>query len=572
MSGTRLRRARDIVETARSDRPAGTGPVLSARQWLRWLWAQLTSMRTALVLLFALALAAIPGSIVPQQSKSPFKVSDFMKAHPTLGPLSARLDLFDVFGSPWFSAIYLLLFISLIGCIIPRVGTYAKALRARPPATPQRLARLPAYTQTVTDAGADDVLAAADRQLRKARYRVARADESLSAERGYLREAGNLVFHISLLFLLLGVAISTLTGFRGTSIVVVGQTFANTPTQYDDITTGQYFSASQLKPFTIKLDSFTATYETGPVQTGAARTFAATTTVTDRAGDTPHTEQLLVNHPLTVDGLTVHMMEHGYAPTVVVRDGQGNVAFSGPVVFLPQTTNLESSGVINVPDGRPDRLAFEGFFLPTATVGASGPRSLFPDLLNPMLVLNAWYGPPKTETGQTQNVYMLDPAGLTPFQNKSGTDRFRFAMHVGDKVTLPDGRGSITFTGVKPWLRLQLSTSPGLPLSIGAVLTALLGLCLSLFIRPRRLWLRVQPTLTGTSIEVAGLDRADARSGLTDDLDRLLAAARAPGSSPAVAGDASPAPPNSASPPPPTDLEPAPADHSPADHSPGENR
>ena len=60
----------------------------------------------------------------------------------------------------------------------------------------------------------------------------------VAAERGYLREAGNLVFHVSLLFLLLGVAIGGLFGFRGTSVVIVGQGFANNLTQYDDFTAG----------------------------------------------------------------------------------------------------------------------------------------------------------------------------------------------------------------------------------------------------------------------------------------------------------------------------------------------
>ena len=64
----------------------------------------------------------------------------------------------------------------------------------------------------------------------------------MAAERGYLREAGNLVFHISLLFLLLGVGIGTLYGFRGTSVVIVGQGFANNLTQYDDFDSGGRFA------------------------------------------------------------------------------------------------------------------------------------------------------------------------------------------------------------------------------------------------------------------------------------------------------------------------------------------
>ena len=225
---------------ADSEPASSRPPALGWRGGLRYLWTQLTSMRTALVLLFALALAAVPGSLLPQRSVAPVQVNDFLDEHPRLGPLYDRVGLFEVYTSAWFSAIYLLLFVSLVGCIIPRVGNYARALRTRPPRTPTNLARLPAYA-TADLAGPNGtarVLDQASELLRKQRYRVDVTETSVAAERGYLREAGNLVFHISLLFLLLGVGIGTLYGFRGSSVVIVGQGFANNLTQYDDFSSG----------------------------------------------------------------------------------------------------------------------------------------------------------------------------------------------------------------------------------------------------------------------------------------------------------------------------------------------
>src|SRR2546421_897895 len=52
--------------------------------WIRWFWRQLTSMRVALILLFLLSLAAIPGSLIPQEGNDPVKVQDFLKNHTTL--------------------------------------------------------------------------------------------------------------------------------------------------------------------------------------------------------------------------------------------------------------------------------------------------------------------------------------------------------------------------------------------------------------------------------------------------------------------------------------------------------
>ncbi len=222
-------------------------------------------MRTALILLFALALAAIPGSLVPQRRISPVRVSDFINEHPKLGPIYDRVGLFSVYTSPWFSAIYLLLFVSLVGCIIPRVGMYARALRARPPKTPRNLTRLPAYAKADIADHDDGVLGRAAAALRQRHYRVDTAGDSVAAERGYLREAGNLVFHISLVFVLVGVAIGALWGFRGTTVVVVGQGFSNNLTQFDDFSAGAQFSEADLAPFSVTVKDFDVRFETGPV-------------------------------------------------------------------------------------------------------------------------------------------------------------------------------------------------------------------------------------------------------------------------------------------------------------------
>src|SRR5215212_5397153 len=121
---------------AESGKAAGPElPRLGWRGGLRYLWTQLTSMRTALILLFALALAAIPGSLVPQRRISPVRVSDFINEHPTLGPIYDKIFKFNVYISPGFYAIYLLLFVALVGCTIPPVGVYAKAIRTSPPKT-----------------------------------------------------------------------------------------------------------------------------------------------------------------------------------------------------------------------------------------------------------------------------------------------------------------------------------------------------------------------------------------------------------------------------------------------------
>ena len=257
-------------------------------------------------------------------------------------------------------------------------------------------------------------------------------------------------------------ALGGLFGFRGTSVVLVGQGFANSITQYDDLSTGGRFSDSQLQPFTVAVRDFRVRFETGR---GAARRRPAVRA--GRRGDRParaehRTRQTIeVNRPLPVDGTTVHLIGHGYAPVVTVTDGNGEVAFSGPVVFLPQDGNFTSAGVIKAPDGRPERLAFEGIFAPTAIVDERGPRSLFPDAIDPALYINAWAGPPREETGMPENVYSLDPTGLTQLKDAKGQPLRILLLTGATGFTLPDGQGSIRMDGVTRWVKLQVSDTPG---------------------------------------------------------------------------------------------------------------
>ncbi|MET9273834.1 cytochrome c biogenesis protein ResB [Kribbella sp. NPDC003557] len=510
---------KDRIAAASGPDDPGTPPALGLVGWLRWMWRQLTSMKTALVLLFLLALGAVPGSLIPQTPIDPIKVSDFLTAHPKLGPLYDKLGLFDVYKSAWFSAIYLLLFISLIGCVVPRLSVYLKGLRARPPKPPRNLNRLPGYERfEVSEAG--DVLEVATRELRKRRFRVEAYDGAVGAERGYLREAGNLLFHFSLILALVGVAWGSLFGYRGTVLVVVGNGFSNSVAQYDDFTPGRAFSGDDdLPPFSLTVKDFEAKFQEDGPQKGAAREFKAQLTYQETP-DAPEKPYLLqVNHPLRVDGSDVFLLGHGYAPRVTVRDGQGNVAFSGPAPFLPQDANFSSFGVIKAPDARPATLGFEGYFLPTAVIGQQGPVSVFPDDLNPALVMTGYYGRPQPETGKPESVYQLDKTKLTQFTQNG--DKWRFQLAPGQSVQLPDKAGSITFDGYSRWVKLQISDTPGRNLALGGILLAILGLMGSLFVHPRRTWVRVRDEDGRTVVEVAGLDRGLER-GLGDEIGAIV--------------------------------------------------
>ncbi|MGK5545037.1 cytochrome c biogenesis protein ResB [Streptomyces sp. URMC 127] len=498
--------------------------------WARWFWRQLTSMRVALILLFLLSLATIPGSLVPQTSVDAVKAEEWRKAHETLGPLYDKLGLFHVYSSVWFSAIYILLFTSLVGCIVPRTWQFVGQLRGRPPAAPRNLKRLPAHTTWRTDAEPEQVLAAARALLKKRRFRTEAGDGSVASEKGYLREAGNLVFHIALIVLLIAFASGQLWKSEGQKLIVEGDGFANTLVQYDDFKSGSLFTADDLKPFSFYLDDFEATYErTGP-QRGTPRTYEAHVTYHEGADGPGRKATVKVNEPLETSGSKVYLIGHGYAPVVTVRDGQGDIAFRGGIPSLPIDNNITESTVLKVgdyrtKDGKKDQIGFKGNFVPTLDLKTGTMLSQFPDLDNPRLVLTAYHGSLGTDSGTPQNVYQLDVSKMKQFKDKDGNP-FAQVLKTGDTMTLPDG-GTLKFEGIKPWATFQISQQPGNATALAGAVAALVGVAGSLFIQRRRVWVRAVRAADGhTVVELAGLGRSESAK-LPEELADLAAALQA---------------------------------------------
>ncbi|MEV4438041.1 cytochrome c biogenesis protein ResB [Streptomyces sp. NPDC049577] len=488
--------------------------VREAVGWVRWVWRQLTSMRVALILLFLLSLATIPGSLVPQSSVDEVKAQTWKDAHKSLTPVYEKLGLFHVYSSVWFSAIYILLFVSLIGCIVPRTWQFVGQLRGRPPAAPRRLDRMPAHATWRTDAEPEAVLAAAEKVLRRRRFRVERSADAVGSEKGYLREAGNLLFHISLIVLLVAFASGQLWKSEGGKLVVEGDGFSNTLTQYDDFKSGSLFRADDLDSFGFTLDGFSGTYErTGP-QKGTPRDYEAHITYWDGPDGTPRKTSIKVNEPLETAGSKVYLIGHGYAPVVTVRDGQGNVAFRGPVPSLPLDSNVTETTVLKVPDyrdrnGNKDQLGFQGNFVPTLDLRTGTMMSQFPALDNPVLVLTAYRGSLGIDSGVPQSVYQLDTSKMKQFTKPDGSP-FADLLKPGETMTLPGGAGTVKFDGIKQWATFQVSQKPGNDLALAGAVAALLGLAGSLFIQRRRVWVRAVRAADGrTVVELAGLGRSE---------------------------------------------------------------
>lgn len=501
---------------------------------LRNTWRALTSMGTALVLLFLLALAAIPGALLPQRNLNAAKVDEYLALHPVMGPWLDELEAFDVFSSFWFTAIYVLLCISLVGCLTPRTLEHLRNLRATPVPAPRNLARLPKHAEAQLAGDPDELGAELAGRLRGWR-RITRTPEGtveISAEKGYLREFGNLTFHFALLGLLAAVAAGRLFGYEGNVMVIAdgGPGFCSaSPAAFDSFRAGTTVDGTRLHPMCIRVHDFDANY----LDSGLATAYTAH--IDYQVGDDLSTDQwrpylLEVNHPLRVGGVRAYLQGHGYAPTftVIFPDGQTRTQ---TVQFRPDNPlTLLSSGAMRFdppagtyPDPgerRKHQIGIQGLFAPTEELDNKLLSSAFPALRDPAVAIDVYRGDTGLDTGRPQGLFTLDSRLI--HQGRM-TKVARSNLKAGEHIRLDDGT-LVRFDGAVPFVNIQVSHDPADIWVLVFAMTMMAGLVVSLVVRRRRIWIRItaEPTRqAGTvNVELGGLARTD-NSGWGDEFERL---------------------------------------------------
>ncbi|MEU6585228.1 cytochrome c biogenesis protein ResB [Nocardia sp. NPDC046763] len=518
-------------------RPPRQSPPRRVLGVLRNTWRGLTSMRTALMLLFLLALAAIPGALLPQRSLNAGKVDDYIRNRPTLGPWMDRLQLFDVFSSFWFTAVYVLLFISLVGCILPRCVDHYRALRTPPVRAPRNLSRLPHHWSGTDAVTPEQVIERARGQMRGWRTVVQPGDRegelTLSAEKGYTRELGNLVFHLALVGLLAAIAVGKLFGYEGNVVVLAndGPGFCTTsPAVFDSFRAGNVNDGTGLTPMCVRVKDFQADY----LQNGQASMFTSNIqyqTGKDLNSDTWRDTTIQVNHPLRVAGDRVYLQGHGFAPKFTVTFPNGQTRTEAIQWKPDDATTFLSSGVLRIdpPGGmypneeerRKHQVAIQGLFAPTALMHGQLLTSMYPAMKDPAVAIDIYQGDTGLDTGRAQSLFALDPEMIK--QGRLVKEQ-RVNLKPGESATLSDGT-KVTFDGAEEFVNLQVSHDPAQQWVLVSALTMMAGLLVSLLVKRRRIWLRVYPDtetdgVRRTVVEMGGLARTD-QAGWGGEFDRL---------------------------------------------------
>ena len=478
---------------ARPDRPPrrpGLGDTL------RQAWREYRSMRTALVLLVVLAGASILGSLFPQEGVSPQRVDQYFLDHPALAPVLERLGLFDVFGSAWYMAIYLALLGALVACLVPRSRALYRVLRSRPPRGGD-LSRYRTRASFDTPAAPDQAMAAARRALRRSRYRLADHEGEIAGEKGFLREAASMLFHLSLLVLLVGLAYGKGYGYRGQAAIVEGETWANARVGYDSFSPGRFFGPERLAPFQLRLDDFTNSFH--PDNT--PREFASRLTALDLDGRELQSQRVAPNRPMTVDGVRIFQSDYGYVPVVRVQGSDGtDLVAAQEVLTLRDPASEWSTGAVKVTRADPqvglELTMFTGLVTAPHCPGGA-PFCNDPRLVRPVLVVLAYQG--DLQADRAQSVFTLDRSRLELLGDRP------LLLTPGQSKKLANGM-VVSFTDLKQYSVFTLARDPGVPVVAVAAALLLVGLVPSLYVTRRRVWVRAAPDgAGGTRVELAGL-------------------------------------------------------------------
>ena len=501
--------------------PDGQGPWDFVAQSLLMGWRWLSRMRTALYLLAALAALTLLATAVPQQPNVASTVARWRAG--TAGPgviVSKIIDVFggyDVFGSPLFMALLMLLFISLTACLIPRYRAWWRILRHTRPPRSRHVSRQPEIGHLATDLSPGEALERTRAHLAKKRWRLRDpaldegAEPQVAAEKGHLlREGGSLVFHTAFYVLLVSVILGQLLGFKGQVGIVEGQSWTDSPLSYWTYQPGRWWQPSDHPGFGLTLDKFDIDWERSLRFAGQPKLFLSHVTITEPDGTT-HKDTVGGNDPLVVDGMKIHQLDWGYAVRVVVKD-HGKVVHDGFVTMQTSKDGPFYQGAVKAPSADPD-IGLNVYFWPYAPNRDGKPQLTgAPWADAPLLAFEEYRGDLRPDV--SQNVNKLDKT----FLESKGAG----ALRPGQGTELGDGV-VVTFPEWRRWVGFQVSRQPTIPfLLLGAGLV-LLGLLPALYAYRRRLWAvaAIDPETSRTVVTVGG--RAFQRSqAFTSEHTRLL--------------------------------------------------
>jgi cytochrome c biogenesis protein len=475
-------------------------------------------MRTALILLLLLALASVGGSLLPQTPNSPERVQQYVRDHEVWGEIFRRTGMFDVFGSWWFGLIVVLLFTSLVACLLPRSRAEWRTLRSRP-VHAREIDGFAHYAEVRVASPPEEAAAAAREVLRRRRFRTALAEDGLAiaAEKGALREAGSLVFHWAFVLLLVGVVVGKGTGYTGRASIVEGETWTDAAINYDPLylRLGRFFGGD-FSGLGIRLVAYEDAFDP---TTGMPQDFVSTVELLDRSGAVVGTDEVRVNHPVRHGPLRIYQYGFGWAPVVAVA-ADGRPIADGPVVMGQEVAPEDVSqlalpwlGFVKLPQVRPQTDMAVRLELWPDGRGFFNPGMPMFDEDRPLLRYTVYQGKLLDPSRSSLDTRLMEETASGIASLGWTVDLERGCIVEGPDAL--DGEGlcppgadpavTMVFPELRRYTVLQVGKDATVPVVLGAAILILVGLLAALYTSRRKLWVRAEPAPDGgTVVKVGG--------------------------------------------------------------------
>lgn len=388
----------------------------------------LTDLRLAIILLLAIAIFSILGTVIEQGQSIGFYQENYPENPALFGFLTWKvliiLGLDHVYRTWWFLSLLILFGTSLTACTLTRQLPALKAARRwKFYNKPQGFQKLALSAEFDVEADNWTSIQNLNEILQKRRYKVFQDDaDKLYARRGIIGRIGPIIVHIGIVVILLGSILGAMTGFIAQEMVPSGETFI-----VRNIIDAGPWSASQVpKDWGVKVNRFWIDY----TPTGGIDQFYSDMSVLDKEGKEVDGDKIYVNHPLRYKGVTFYQTDWGIS-SVKVRVNKS------PILQLPMA-QLDTGG-----KGR-----IWGTWIPTKPDLSEGVSLLAKDLQGTVLIYD----------GQGQLVNTI----------REGM----FAEVNGVKLKIVELVGS---TG------LQIKADPGVPVIYTGFAILMMGVVMSYF-------------------------------------------------------------------------------------------
>ena len=272
---------------------------------------RLASVRITITLLVLLAATVALGAWCPQEPQFGRQkvIEQFGE---TMAVSLSRFGVTDIFHSLWFLLLIGLLTLNMVACSTLRVFPRMRLLRnPRLFPTGEEIRKLPLVHSFSYNGKPGSALALVEPMLREKGYRVSKQDHTLAAESGGLGRFAAVVTHTGLLLLLLGVTVTSWTGFSGFKAVRPGDRLSFENSEHSKLWMGS------LPDWQIKVTG--TSREDYP--SGQAKQWYSHLMVIDRNGREMPGQTISVNHPFSFQGVDIYQSSWGMSQILVSFNG-----------------------------------------------------------------------------------------------------------------------------------------------------------------------------------------------------------------------------------------------------------